>query len=87
LDKFIQKIQLTLYSIVRDQFKAEKSETLQRKKAVIVTCVTGEGVAAKLYQRIMPVINQNKVEQIQMQFLERESFKKHIDALLEEYEI
>ncbi|MRK35051.1 hypothetical protein, partial [Klebsiella pneumoniae] len=48
---------------------------------------TGEGVAAKLYQRIMPVINQNKVELIQMQFLERESFKKHIDALLEEYEI
>ena len=32
-------------------------------------------VAAKLYQRIMPVINQDKVELIQMQFLERESFK------------
>ena len=44
-------------------------------------------MAAKLYQRIVPVINQDKVEVIQMQFLERESFKRHIDALLEEYEI
>ncbi|EKK0903937.1 PRD domain-containing protein, partial [Enterococcus faecium] len=87
LEDIYQNIQLSFESIVRDQFKAEKSETLQRKKAVIVTCFTGEGVAAKLYQRIMPVINQNKVELIQMQFLERESFKKHIDALLEEYEI
>ncbi|EGP4758069.1 sigma-54-dependent transcriptional regulator [Enterococcus faecium] len=87
LEDIYQNIQLSFESIVRDQFKAEKSETLQRKKAVIVTCFTGEGVAAKLYQRIMPVINQDKVELIQMQFLERESFKKHIDALLEEYEI
>lgn len=75
LEDIYQNIQLSFESIVRDQFKAEKSETLQRKKAVIVTCFTGEGVAAKLYQRIMPVINQNKVELIQMQFLERESFK------------
>ena len=75
LEDIYQNIQLSFESIVRDQFKAEKSETLQRKKAVIVTCFTGEGVAAKLYQRIMPVINQDKVELIQMQFLERESFK------------
>ncbi len=46
-----------------------------------------EGVAAKLYQRILPVIDENKVEIIQMQFLEREAFKKHIDGLMEEYEI
>jgi len=44
-------------------------------------------VAAKLYQRIAPIVDQSKVEIIQMQFIERETFKKHIDGLLEEYEI
>lgn len=52
-----------------------------------MTCFTGEGVAAKLYQRILPVIDETKVELIQMQFIERETFKKHIDNLMEEYEI
>lgn len=67
LEDIYQNIQLSFESIVRDQFKAE-SLKLYSVKAVIVTCFTGEGVAAKLYQRIMPVINQNKVELIQMQF-------------------
>lgn len=87
LEDIYQSIQMSFESIVKDQFKIEKQEMNERKKAVIVTCFTGEGVAAKLYQRIVPVINQDKVEVIQMQFLERESFKSHIDALLEEYEI
>ena len=87
LEDIYQSIQMSFESIVKDQFKIENQEQLERKKAVIVTCFTGEGVAAKLYQRIVPVINQDKVEVIQMQFLERESFKRHIDALLEEYEI
>lgn len=87
LEDIYQSIQISFETIVRDQFKVEQQEIIERKKAVIVTCFTGEGVAAKLYQRIVPVIDQKKVEVIQMQFLERESFKRHIDALLEEYEI
>lgn len=87
LEDIYQSIQISFETIVKDQFKEEQTETYERKKAVIVTCFTGEGVAAKLYQRIVPVIDQKKVEVIQMQFLERESFKRHIDALLEEYEI
>lgn len=57
------------------------------KKAIVVTCFTGEGVAAKLYERIAAIVDQAKVEIIQMQFIEKETFKKHIDGLLEEYEI
>lgn len=87
LEDIYQSIQISFETIVREQFKVEQQEMIGRKKAVIVTCFTGEGVAAKLYQRIIPVIDQKKVEVIQMQFLERESFKRHIDALLEEYEI
>lgn len=86
LEDIYQNIQMSFESIVREQFR---NGTRQRegKKAVVVTCFTGEGVAARLYQRIRPVIDPDKVEIIQMQFLEREAFKKHIDSLMEEYEI
>jgi transcriptional regulatory protein LevR len=87
LEDIYQAVRMSFESIVKDQLKLHTKPVEVRKKAVIVTCFTGEGVAAKLYQRITPVINEKKVELIQMQFLEREAFKRHIDALLEEYEI
>lgn len=86
LEDMYQNIQISFESIVREQFRS-LHETKRTKKAIVVTCFTGEGVAAKLYQRIAPVVDQSKVEIIQMQFIERETFKKHIDGLLEEYEI
>ncbi len=87
LEDIYQAVRTSFETIVKDQLKLHTKPVEVRKKAVIVTCFTGEGVAAKLYQRITPVINEKKVELIQMQFLEREAFKRHIDALLEEYEI
>lgn len=85
LEDIYQSIQRSFELIVKEQFKPVGPE--KGKRAVIVTCFTGEGVAAKLYQRIAPVVDQSKVEIIQMQFIERETFKKHIDGLMEEYEI
>ncbi|WP_122645242.1 sigma 54-interacting transcriptional regulator [Enterococcus mediterraneensis] len=86
LEDIYQNIQLSFENIIRDQFKENHGQK-DIKKAVVVTCFTGEGVAAKLYQRIAPVVDQSKVEIIQMQFIEREAFIKHIDSLLQEYEI
>ena len=86
LEDIYQNIQRSFETIVQEQFRTVR-EAKGNKKAVIVTCFTGEGVAAKLYQRIYPVVDQEKVEIIQMQFIEKETFKKHIDGLLEEYEI
>ncbi|MFB5509612.1 sigma 54-interacting transcriptional regulator [Enterococcus casseliflavus] len=86
LEDIYQNIQRSFETIVQEQFRTVR-EAKGNKKAVIVTCFTGEGVAAKLYQRIYPVVDQSKVEIIQMQFIEKETFKKHIDGLLEEYEI
>jgi transcriptional regulatory protein LevR/transcriptional regulator with AAA-type ATPase domain len=86
LEDIYQNIQRSFETIVQEQFRTVR-EAKGSKKAVIVTCFTGEGVAAKLYQRIYPVVDQEKVEIIQMQFIEKETFKKHIDGLLEEYEI
>ncbi|MCB5953108.1 sigma 54-interacting transcriptional regulator [Enterococcus sp. BWT-B8] len=87
LEDIYQNIQMSLEGIIREQFRSSLKNPNQVKKAVVVTCFTGEGVAARLYQRILPVIDEEKVEIIQMQFLEREAFKKHIDSLMEEYEI
>ncbi|EOL47473.1 sigma 54-interacting transcriptional regulator [Enterococcus caccae] len=87
LEDIYQNIQMSFESIIREQFRTSPQNRAEVKKAVVVTCFTGEGVAAKLYQRILPVIDESKVEIIQMQFLEREAFKKHIDSLMEEYEI
>lgn len=87
LEDIYQNIQMSFEGIIRDQFRSSFKNPNQVKKAVVVTCFTGEGVAARLYQRILPVIDEDKVEIIQMQFLEREAFKKHIDSLMEEYEI
>lgn len=86
LEDIYQNVQISFETIVREQFRGRNAGK-ENKKAVIVTCFTGEGVAAKLYQKIAPVIDQTKVEIIQMQFIEKETFKKHIDGLMEEYEI
>ncbi|CAM3209602.1 sigma 54-interacting transcriptional regulator [Vagococcus fessus] len=83
LKDIYQNIQLSLESIVRNQFKPKR----KLDKAVIVTCFTGEGVSKKLYERVLPVVNTEVIEIIQLQFLEKESFKKHIDELIEQYEI
>lgn len=83
LEDIYQNIQLSFESIVRTQFRPQR----ELSKAVIVTCFTGEGVASKLYERILPVVNTDEIEIIQMQFLEKEAFKKHIDELMETYEI
>lgn len=86
LEDIYQNIELAFETIVGSQFKLPKTRK-ENKKAVIVTCFTGEGVAAKLYQRILPLVDQTKIEVIPMQFIEPETFKKHIDSLSEEYEI
>ncbi|MHC5249539.1 sigma 54-interacting transcriptional regulator [Enterococcus sp. LJL90] len=85
LEDMYQNIQVSFEMMVREQFLEEEMEP--KKKAVIVTCFTGEGVAARLYQRIEPVIDTNQVELIQMQFIEKRMFRKHIDGLLDKYEI
>ncbi|WP_071131798.1 sigma 54-interacting transcriptional regulator [Enterococcus timonensis] len=86
LEDIYQNIQLNFESAVREQFANQKNQ-LQKKKAIVVACFTGEGVAARLYQRIHPVVNHQKVEVIQMQFIEKTTFKKHIDNLLKDYQV
>lgn len=86
LEDIYQNIQITFESIMKEQFR-DLNAIKGNKKAIIVTCFTGEGVAAKLYQRVSSIVDPKEVEIIQMQFIERETFKKHIDGLLDKYDI
>lgn len=83
LEDIYQNIQGSFEGIIRDQFRPKK----KLKKAVVVTCFTGEGVAAKLYERVYPVVNTEEVQIFQLQFLEKESFRERIDNLIEEYDV
>lgn len=58
-----------------------------QKKVIIVACFTGEGVAAKLNEVVSRLVDPQDYEVIQMQFLERESFKHRIDQLLVQKDI
>ncbi len=83
LEDIYQNVQMSFQSMVRNQFKSQKD----LRKAIVVTCFTGEGVAAKIYDRILPVVDTERIEIITMQYFEKEAFKKHIDDLMEVYEI
>lgn len=86
LEDIYQNVQASFEETIREQFRSN-NQLVPKQKAIIVTCFTGEGVAARLYQRIAPVINPDQVKLIQMQFIEKGMFHKHIDRLLEKYEI
>ena len=59
---------------MREQFRSSLQKR-QNVKSSNRDVLYWRGVAAKLYQRILPVIDETKVELIQMQFIERETFK------------
>ncbi|MFW7431540.1 sigma 54-interacting transcriptional regulator [Vagococcus carniphilus] len=83
LKEIYQNIQVSFESAVHGQFRT--NQTL--KKAVVVTCFTGEGVSNKLAERIKPVMETEEIQIIQMQFLEKAAFRNRIDDLMDTYEI
>lgn len=85
LGDIYQSLQTSFETAVREQF--QNSAVVPSKKAIIVTCFTGEGVAAKLQEYIEPVVSDYGVEIIPLQFIEKNSFKKYIDELLLQYDI
>lgn len=51
-------------------------------KVIVVACFTGEGVAKELSETVSLIVDTNEYEIIQLQLLERKSFKKKIDQLI-----
>ncbi|MGO2082689.1 sigma-54-dependent transcriptional regulator [Vagococcus sp.] len=57
------------------------------KPLVIVTCFTGEGVAKRLEERLVKLLDPDYVEIRALQFLDRDKFRREIDILSSERDI
>lgn len=84
LEEIYQNILQSLTTVLDQQ---EINIITNKPKAIVVTCFTGEGVASKLNERLQTIIDTNKYEIIQMQFLEYQTFRRHIDDLKKNYDI
>lgn len=56
-------------------------------KAIVVTCFTGEGVAKKITEHLKSILTDPSIQIITMQFIEEQTFCRHIDDLLSQYDI
>lgn len=87
IGRSLKEIYINLKSSFESAVQSQFKPVVDLPKAVVVACFTGEGVAKKLYERVAPSMLEKQVKVIQMQFLERSSFKARIDELSDEYSI
>ncbi|MGX7058755.1 sigma 54-interacting transcriptional regulator [Vagococcus humatus] len=84
LEDIYQSVQGAFESLIRTELHPQLTKPL---KAVIVACFTGEGVAKKLREQIQPIVEKEGIEIIQLQYLEKETFHRHIDELMVTYDL
>lgn len=87
MGRTLEDIYQHLRSSIKTLLFSEETTSAVREKAIIVTCFTGEGVAAQLQEKLKTMISTDEYCIISMQFLEKYSFKRHIDELLSQYDI
>lgn len=87
IGRTLEDIYQSCQTVLKSSTKQLTLMDVKKKKAILVTCFTGEGVAKKLEQRIRPILDTDDVSIIPLQFLHREAFKQRIDQLMETYEI
>ncbi|EDP69200.1 hypothetical protein CAT7_09170 [Carnobacterium sp. AT7] len=87
IGRTLEDIYQSCQTVLKSSTKQLTSMDVKKKKAILVTCFTGEGVAKKLEQRIRPILDSDNVSIIPLQFLHREAFNQRIDQLMETYEI
>lgn len=83
LEDIYQNCQRTLANGIQQTLTVKKEKT----PAIVVTCFTGEGVAKKLEDKVNDLIDTDQTAVIPMQFLQRETFRQHIDQLMQDYDI
>lgn len=87
IGRTLEDIYQSCQTVLKSSTKQLPSMDVKKKKAILVTCFTGEGVAKKVEQRIRPILDTDNVSIIPLQFLHREAFNQRIDQLMEAYEI
>ena len=87
IGRTLEDIYQSCQTVLKSSTKQLTLMDAKKKKAILVTCFTGEGVAKKLEQRIRPILDTDNVSIIPLQFLHREAFNQRIDQLMETYDI
>ncbi|GCF93536.1 ArsR family transcriptional regulator [Enterococcus florum] len=82
LGRSLEDIYHSVVGMFNNLIQMEQPEPKDEKKVIIVACFTGEGVSKKLNQVVSQLVDPDEFEVIQMQSLERESFKHKIDQLI-----
>ena len=87
LGRSLEDIYQSCQQIFEQQYQSTALRTKPVKKAFIITCFTGEGVAQKLKEKMEPLVADTDIQIITLQFLHRDAFRKRIDELIEVYDI
>ncbi|MGG5316949.1 sigma 54-interacting transcriptional regulator [Enterococcus sp. AZ072] len=87
LGRSLEDIYHSVITVFTNMIQLEEPAPKEGKRVIIVACFTGEGVSKRLNQVVSQLVNVNEFEVIQMQSLERESFKHRIDQLITHKEI
>ncbi|MBU5365057.1 sigma 54-interacting transcriptional regulator [Enterococcus devriesei] len=82
LGRSLEEIYTSVISMFQTMVRLEEPTPKDEKKVIIVACFTGEGVSKRLNEVVSQIVNLEEFEVIQMQSLERESFKHRIDQLI-----
>ncbi len=82
LGRSLEEIYTSVISMFQNMVRLEEPTQKDEKKVIIVACFTGEGVSKRLNEVVSQIVNLEEFEIIQMQSLERESFKHRIDQLI-----
>lgn len=82
LGRSLEEIYSSVISMFQTLVRLEEPTKKDEKKVIIVACFTGEGVSKRLNEVVSQIVNLEEFEVIQMQSLERESFKHRIDQII-----
>lgn len=82
LGRSLEEIYTSVMTMFQTMVRLEEPVKKDEKKVIIVACFTGEGVSKRLNEVVSQIVNLDEYEVIQMQSLERESFKHRIDQLV-----
>lgn len=89
LGRSIDEIILSIKTMMVNIFKREETnvELSKKKKAVVVACFTGEGVAKKLQAAVEKLVDLSEYAVIPMQFLEKRNFHQKLEELSQTWDI
>ncbi|MBV7391605.1 sigma 54-interacting transcriptional regulator [Enterococcus sp. ALS3] len=82
LGRSLEEIYHSVMTMFINMVQLEETPEKDGHKVIVVACFTGEGVSKRLNQVVSQIVDPKEFEIIQLQSLERESFKHRLDQLV-----